>query len=87
MENGDRELSVAGLQKLSRLFSMTVDQILNADADIPNDVTLEDKSGIGQLSMIKQLDDDNRLVVSKIIDTILTKKRFKDFFQKNVATL
>lgn len=85
--NGNREPSVVELQKLSKLFSMTVDQILNADADIPNDVTLEDKSSIEQLNLIKQLDDDDRSVVFKIIDTMLTKKKFKDFFQKNVATL
>ena len=39
------------------------------------------------MSLIKQLDDDDRTVVFKIIDTMLTKKKFKDFFQKNVATL
>ena len=87
MENGNREPSVAELQKLAKLFNMTVDQILNSDADIPNDVTLEDKSSIEQMNLIKQLDDDDRTVVFKIIDTMLTKKKFKDFFQKNVATL
>ena len=37
--------------------------------------------------LIKQLDEDDRTVVFKIIDTMLTKKKFKDFFQKNVAVL
>ena len=44
-------------------------------------------SSIEQLNLIKQLDDDDRSVVFKIIDTMLTNKKFKDFFQKNVATL
>lgn len=87
MENSNREPSVAELQKLAKLFNMTVDQIINIDADIPNDVTVEDKSSIEQMNLIKQLDDDDRSVVFKIIDTMLTKKKFKDFFQKNVATL
>jgi len=87
MENDNREPSVAELQKLAKLFNMTVDQILNSDADIPNDVTFEDKSSIEQMNLIKQLDDDDRTVVFKIIDTMLTKKKFKDFFQKNVAAL
>jgi hypothetical protein len=39
------------------------------------------------MNLIKQLDDDDRTVIFKIIDTMLTKKRFKDFFQKNVAML
>lgn len=87
MENGNREPSVAELQKLAKLFNMSVDQILNSDADIPNEITLEDKSSIEQLNLIKQLDEDDRSVVFKIIDTMLTKKKFKDFFQKNVAAL
>ncbi|MEO7215490.1 hypothetical protein [Mucilaginibacter sp.] len=36
--------------------------------------------------MINELDEDDRAVVFKVIDTTLTKKKFKDFFQKNVAT-
>jgi len=87
MENGNREPSVAELQQLAKLFSMTVDQILSTEAEVPNEVTVEDKSSIEQLNLLKQLDDEDRTVVFKIIDTMLTKKKFKDFFQKNVATL
>jgi hypothetical protein len=54
---------------------------------ITSEVTLEDKSSIEQMNLIKQLNDDDRTVIFKIIDTMLTKKRFKDFFQKNVAML
>ena len=87
MENDNREPSVVELQKLAKLFNMTVDQIINTEGDIPEDVTLEDKSSIEQMNLIKQLDEEDRTVVFKIIDTMLTKKKFKDFFQKNVATL
>jgi transcriptional regulator with XRE-family HTH domain len=87
MENGNREPSVAELQKLAKLFNLTVDLIINADTNIPNDVTVADKSTIEQMNLIKQLDDDDRTVVFKIIDTMLTKKKFKDFFQNNVASL
>jgi hypothetical protein len=54
---------------------------------VPVDVTLEDKSGFEQINLINQLDDEDNQTVFKIIDTMLTKKRFKDFFQKNVAVL
>lgn len=87
MENSNREPSVAELQMLAKLFNLTVDQIINTDTNIPNDVTVEDKSTIEQMNLIKQLDDDDRTVVFKIIDTMLTKKKFKDFFQSNIAAL
>ena len=41
----------------------------------------------GQINMINQLDEEDRTVVFKIIDTMLTKKKFKDFFNNNVAAL
>jgi len=60
---------------------------MTIDPMVPQEVTVEDKSRIEQLNLLKQLDDEDRTVVFKIIDTMLTKKKFKDFFQKNVATL
>lgn len=87
IENGVREITVRELQKLARLFDLTIDQIVNFDGDIPEEVTLQDKSNLEQLNLIKQLDPDDQETVFKIIDTMLTKKKFKDFFQKNVASL
>lgn len=37
--------------------------------------------------MINQIDEEDKSTVFKIIDTMLTKKKFKDFFKKNVAAL
>jgi transcriptional regulator with XRE-family HTH domain len=87
LENGIREPSVNELQKLSKLFGISVDQIINFEQEIPLEITIEDKSSVEQLNLIKQLDEDDKTTVFKIIDTMLTKKKFKDFFQKNVAIL
>jgi hypothetical protein len=35
----------------------------------------------------KQLDDEDKQTVMKIINTMLTKSKFKDFFNKNIAAL
>lgn len=48
---------------------------------------MEGKPGFEQINMINQLDEEDKSIVFKIIDTMLTKKKFKDFFQKNVAAL
>ena len=87
MENGYREPSVNELDKLSKLFGMTVDQIINFDGDIPSEVTVEDKPNNEQLKLIQQLDEEDKTIIFKLINTMLTKKKFKDFFQKNVAAL
>ena len=43
-------------------------------------MTIEDKTTMEQLRLIQQLDDDDKNVIFKMIDTMLTKNKFKDFF-------
>jgi transcriptional regulator with XRE-family HTH domain len=87
LENGIREPSVKELQQLAKFFGMTVDQILNFEGELPQEVSVEGKPGFEQINMINQLDEEDKSIVFKIIDTMLTKKKFKDFFHKNVAAL
>jgi transcriptional regulator with XRE-family HTH domain len=87
LENDNREPSVKELQLLAKLFGMTIEQVLNYEGELPQEVTLENKPGFEQMNMINQLDEDDKKTVLKIVDTMLTKKKFKDFFQKNVAVL
>lgn len=50
-------------------------------------IVIEDKSTLEQIELIQQLDDDDKSTVFKIIDKMLTTKKFKDFLNKNVAAL
>jgi len=57
------------------------------EGQIPQEVTIEDKTAVEQINLIQQLDEEDRKTVFIIIDKMLTNKKFKDFFQKNVAAL
>lgn len=87
IESGQRELSIDALNKISRYFGMTIDQIVNFDGAVPQEVTIEDKTMMEQIKMIQELEPEEKTMVFKMVDTFLTKKKFKDFFQKNIATL
>jgi transcriptional regulator with XRE-family HTH domain len=87
IEKGSRSLAIEELQKMAQLFNLTTDQILNYDGNIPKEVTIEDKTAVEQMRLIQELDEDDKKTVFKIIDKMLTTKKFKDFFNKNVATL
>ena len=88
VEKDMREVKVSELKILSILFNMSVDDIINYDENIsPKEVILEDKSENEQIKLINQLDEEDKSTILKIIDTMLTKKKFKDFFNKNVASL
>jgi len=39
------------------------------------------------MRLVAELDDKDKNIVFGIIETMLTKKKFKDFFNKNVAAL
>lgn len=87
VENGVRDITVFELQRLSEFYSITIDQIVNLNSDVPKEVIIEDKQAQEQLRLIAELDDDDRAIVFKMIDKMLTSKKFKDFFQKNVESL
>ncbi len=87
VEKGERDLSLESVSTLAKYFGMTIDQLVNFDGDVPNEVTVEDKSLMEQVKLIAELEEEEKNMVFKMIDTFLTKKKFKDFFQKNIATL
>jgi transcriptional regulator with XRE-family HTH domain len=87
MEKGEREVSVKVLEKLAKLYGVTIDQIVNMDNEVPKEVVLEDKTAIEQMRLLAELDEKDRSIVFAIIDKMLTNKKFKDFFNKNVAAL
>jgi transcriptional regulator with XRE-family HTH domain len=87
IEKGTRALTVDELQKMSQLFNMTTDQIINYDGKIPKEVVIEDKTAVEQMKLIQQLDEEDKQTIFRLIEKMLTNKKFKDFFKKNVAAL
>lgn len=87
IEKGLRSLTVEELLKLAVIFNMTTDQILNYDGKMPREVVIEDKTVTEQMQLIQQLDEEDRQTIFKLIDKMLTNKKFKDFFQKNIAIM
>ena len=87
VETGDRDLSIDAISKIAKYFNMTIDQLVNFEGDIPQEITIEDKSLAEQVKLIQGLELEEKNMVFKMVDTFLTQKKFKDFFQKNIATL
>ena len=75
------------LQRMAGIFNMTTDQILNYDGKIPKEVVIEDKTTAEQMKLIQQLDEEDKQTIFRLIEKMLTNKKFKDFFQKNVVAL
>jgi hypothetical protein len=54
---------------------------------IPKEVVTEDKTTVEQMRLIQQSDEEDKQTIFLLIEKMLTKKKFKEFFQKNVAAL
>ena len=87
IEKGEREPSIEVIDKLAKMFGISIDQIVHLEEDTPKEVVVEDKTTTEQINLIQQLDEEDKKAVFRIISTMVTKNKFKDFFQKNVAAL
>lgn len=86
VENGKREPSVEVLQKLSVILGVTVNELLNPDnKQQPTPVAVEDKTVSEKIRLVEQLEEEDKNVIYKMLDTMLTKKKFQDFFQQNIS--
>jgi hypothetical protein len=54
---------------------------------MPKEVIIEDKTTVDQMWLIQQLDEEDKQTIFRLIDKMLTNKKFKDFLSKNIAAL
>jgi transcriptional regulator with XRE-family HTH domain len=89
MENNQQEIPVDCLIQIAKNFGMSVDDVIYFDEKngLPNEISLNDKATLEQLQLINELDAEEKNILLKLIETFVSKKRFKDYLQKNIATL
>lgn len=85
IEKGLVEPSIDTLDKLAAYYGITIDQIVHLKKSVPKAVVMEDKTSAEQLRLIAQLNEKDKNIVMSIIDTMLTKQKFQEFFQQNIA--
>ena len=86
IEKGTRGVATVELQKMAQLFNLTTDEIINYGEGMPKEVVMEDKNTVEQMRLLQQLDDEDKKTIFKLVDKMLTIKRFRDFFEKYRAT-
>jgi len=89
MENNQQDIPVDKLVFVAKHFGIAVDDIIffNEKNGVPNEVSMEDTAVLEQLKLINELDNEEKNILLKLIETFVSKKRFKDYLQKNIATL
>lgn len=89
MENNQQEIPVDCLVALSKYFAVSIDDIVFFDEknSVPKEVSMNDKATLEQLKLINELESEEKSILLKLIETFVSKKRFKDYLQKNIAAL
>ncbi len=88
IENDQQDISIDTLIYLSKHFIISLDDIVSFNnSKIPNEISLEDKATSEQLQLINELDPEEKIILLKLIETFVSKKRFKDYLQQNIANL
>lgn len=87
IERGAREASVQELTRFAKLFNMSLDDVVYFDDKAePEEISLQERPGFEQMELISKLNEEDRKVIIHMIDTMLTRQRFKEFFQQNLST-
>jgi transcriptional regulator with XRE-family HTH domain len=86
VESGQREISISAVNKIAKYFSISVDDLINSKDDIPQEISIKNKTSLEKIKLIEELEEEEQNMVFKFIDSLLTKKKFKDFFQQNIVT-
>ncbi len=63
--------------KLSKLFNLTTDQILNYENIIPEEITIEDKPDFEKLHLINQLDEKDKSMIFRMVYKMTNTKNLK----------
>ena len=89
IERGARNVTVDELRALAEAFGTSMEDVVDYDparapGHPPEPVAIADEHTAEQLRLLAELPDDDRSTVFKIVDQMLTNKRFRDFFRENV---
>ena len=84
VEKGERDSSIDALVQIVKLLGLTIDQLIQYEGKIPKEVTVIDKTSNEKPQLIEQLDEEDKSALYRIVDCMLAKKQFKDFFQKTL---
>lgn len=75
--------------QIARSFGMIVDDVIyfGEKNTVPNEISIDDKATLEQRQLINELEPEEKNILLKLIETFVSKKRFKDYLQKNIAAL
>jgi transcriptional regulator with XRE-family HTH domain len=82
LENGKSQPSVELLRKIAQAFGVTMDYLVDEEAEEASPVTIKNKSLAKKLELLEHLDQEDQQTIINVIDSMLTKKKMLDLLLK-----
>ena len=61
------------LDKLAKLYGVSIDAIVHMKGEVPKEIVIEDKTTSEQMRLIQELDKKDKGIIFSMIDIMLTK--------------
>ena len=65
------------LKKIANVLDTTIDYLVSGDSDEKAKATLEDAKLLQQFKEVEQMDDEDKNVITKLIDAFITKRKIQ----------
>ncbi len=84
IENGNSEPTISTLEKVANALEVQLVGLISDNGSY--DINSYDKTIVEKVKLIETLDDEQKKSLFTFIDTAIANKRFKDFFQQQLAS-
>ena len=71
---------------MAKVLEVPIDHLVNSDAGNTEEIRIEDQTFAERMKLLNSLTEEDRQVVTKIIDAMLTKKKMLDLLTQKGVT-
>jgi transcriptional regulator with XRE-family HTH domain len=85
IETGKYNPSLDVVQKLAAVFDVTIDYLVSDTDEDFKEVRIEDKNLMERIKLIDSLEEDDKMALIRVIDSMLTKKKILNLITRENA--
>lgn len=86
IETGKYNPSLDVVQKLAKALDVTIDYLVSNTAEDLREVHIEDKSLLERVKLIDSLEEEDKMALMRVIDSMLTKKKILHLITQKSVT-
>jgi transcriptional regulator with XRE-family HTH domain len=86
IETGKYVPALETVTQIAKILDVPIDYLVNSTDGSSEEIRIEDQALSEKIKLLNTLDDEERFVVNKVIDAMLTKKKMLNLLKEEVQT-